>query len=110
MFLSIYSLFITLLLLGSIFRFKLVNFSSKLLRKIGRFKCLVESEDRERFRAKYKIPPIVGLRYAAQGEWVDDKKEGEVVISMIAFIEGGMTIPIGNITRNYLRFFGLSPT
>ena len=24
---------------------------------------------------------------------------------MIAFIEGGMTIPIGNITRNYLRFF-----
>ena len=29
---------------------------------------------------------------------------------MIAFIEGGMTIPMGNITRNYLRFFRLSPT
>ena len=29
---------------------------------------------------------------------------------MIAFIEGGMTIPIGTITRNYLRFFRLSPT
>ena len=29
---------------------------------------------------------------------------------MTAFIEGGMTIPMGIITRNYLRFFRLSPT
>ena len=29
---------------------------------------------------------------------------------MIAFIEGGMTIPTGTITRNYLSFFRLSPT
>ena len=29
---------------------------------------------------------------------------------MIAFIEGGMTIPMGKITRSYLRFFKLSPT
>ena len=29
---------------------------------------------------------------------------------MIAFIEGGMTIPMGTITRNYLRFFKLSST
>ena len=29
---------------------------------------------------------------------------------MISFIEGGMTVPIGTITRNYLRFFRLSPT
>ena len=28
---------------------------------------------------------------------------------MIAFIEGGMTTPMGTITRNYLRFFRLSP-
>ena len=78
---------------------------------MGRFKCLVESEeDRERFRAKYRISPTMGMRYAAQREWVDDRKEGEVVITIIAFIEGGMTIPMGTITRNYLRFFRLSPT
>ena len=78
---------------------------------MGKFKHLVESEeDRERFRAKYRIPPTVGMKYATQGEWVDARKEGEVVIPMIAFIEGGMTIPMGNITRNYLRFFRLSPT
>ena len=29
---------------------------------------------------------------------------------MIAFIEGGMTIPMGSITRSYLSFFRLSPT
>ena len=29
---------------------------------------------------------------------------------MIAFIEGGMAIPMGTITRTYLRFFRLSPT
>ena len=29
---------------------------------------------------------------------------------MIAFIEGGMIILMGTITRNYLRFFRLSPT
>ena len=29
---------------------------------------------------------------------------------MIAFIEGGITIPIGTLTRNFLRFFRFSPT
>ena len=29
---------------------------------------------------------------------------------MIAFIEEGMTIPMGTLTRNFLRFFRISPT
>ena len=78
---------------------------------MGKFKRLVDSEEGiENVRAKYKIPPRVGIRYAAQGEWVDDRKTREVVIPMIAFIEGGMTIPMGTLTRNFLRFFRLSPT
>ena len=78
---------------------------------MGRFKCLVESEeDRERFKAKYRIPPTVGMRYATQGECVVDRKSREVVIPMITFTEEEMTIPMGNIIRNYLRFFRLSPT
>ena len=64
----------------------------------------------EGFRTKYRILRTVGMRYAAQGEWVDARKTGEVIIPMIAFIEGGMTIPMGNITRDYLKFFRLSPT
>ena len=72
---------------------------------MGRFKHLVDSEEgMKNFRTKYNIPPHVGVRYAAQGEWFDERKTGEVVI------EGGMTIPMGTLTRNFLRFFRLSPT
>ena len=78
---------------------------------MGRFKDLVDIEEGMRsFRSKYNIPPHVGIRYAAQGEWFDERKTNEVVILMIAFIEGGMTIPMGTLTRNYLRYFRLSPT
>ena len=52
----------------------------------------------------------MGIGFAAQGEWFDERKTNEMVIPMIGFIEGGMTIPMDTITRNYLRFFRLSPT
>ena len=78
---------------------------------MGRFKHLVDSEEgMKNFRTKYNIPPNVGIRYAAQGEWFDDRKTGDVVIPMITFIVGGMTIPMSTPTRNFLRFFRLSPT
>ena len=38
-----------------------------------------------------------------------DREVGEVIIPMIAFIEGGMTIPMGRITRDYLRAYRLYP-
>ena len=78
---------------------------------MSRFKHLVDIEEgMKSFRAKYNIPLHVGVRYAAQGKWFDERKTAEVVIPMIAFIEGGMTIPMGTLTRNFLRFFRLSPT
>ena len=78
---------------------------------MGRFKYLVDTEEGMRsFRSKYNIPPHVGVRYEAQREWFNERKTNEVVIPMIAFIKGGMTIPMDTITRNYLRFFRLSPT
>ena len=77
---------------------------------MGRFKHLVDSEEgMKSFRIKYNIPPHVGIRYAAQREWFDERKTREVVIPMIAFIEGGMTIPMGTLTRNFLRFLGFLP-
>ena len=80
-------------------------------KKKSTFQCLVESEEGIRnFRSKYRIPSTVGMRYAVQGEWADARQSGKVVFPMIAFIEGGMTIPMGSITRSYLRFFRLSPT
>ena len=43
----------------------------------------------ENFKAQYRIPPRLGMRYCEEGQWFEDRKEGEVVIPMIAFIEGG---------------------
>ena len=37
------------------------------------------------------------------------RKVGDVVIPMIAFIEEGMTVPMGRITRDYLRAHRLYP-
>ena len=38
-----------------------------------------------------------------------DREVGEVIIPIIAFIEGGMTIPMGSITKDYLRAHRLHP-
>ena len=62
------------------------------------------------FRAKYRIPPGVGTRYCKEGQWHADRQEKEVVISMISFIEGGMRIPMGTVTRDYLRVHRQAPT
>ena len=64
----------------------------------------------EKLIANYKIPGNVGLRYCAEGEWRIRRKEGELVIPMIAFLEGGMRIPMGPVTKGYLRYFRLAPT
>ena len=106
---------VSLLKIFTTFILNSLLFSTKSFRKMGKkkspFRCLVKSEEGIRnFRSKYRIPPTVGMRYAAQGEWVDTKQTGEVIIPMIAFIEGGMIIPMGSITRSYLSFFRLSPT
>ena len=78
---------------------------------MGRFKSLVDSEEGiEKFRAQYRIPPRVGIRYCKEGQWSEDRQEGEVVILMIAFIEGRMRILISTITRDYLRAHRLAPT
>ena len=78
---------------------------------MGRFTCLVDSkEGLESFRAWYRIPPRFAIRYCKEGQWHEERQEGEVVIPIIAFIEGGMRIPIGTVTRDYLRAHRLAPT
>ena len=78
---------------------------------MGRFAYLVDSgEGIENFRAQYRIPPGVSIRYCKEGEWHKKMQEGELVLPIIAFIEGGMRIPMGTITRDYLRAHRLTPT
>ena len=63
---------------------------------MGKLKKLVESEEAmEKFVTNYRIPRNVGLRYCKEEEWHFRRQEGEVVIPIIAFIEGGIRIPMG---------------
>ena len=63
---------------------------------MDRFKRLVESKEAiEKFIADYRIPNTVGLRYCKEGEWHFMRQGGEVVIPIIAFLEGGIRIPMG---------------
>ena len=50
----------------------------------------------------------IGIVRKANGMRKD--KMGEVVIPMIAFIEGGMRIPMGTVIRDYLRAHKLALT
>ena len=77
---------------------------------MGRFERLVKTPALiELFKEKYHIPHEVSVRYCSTEGVAFDRKVGEVVIPMIAFIEGGMTVPMGRITRDYLRAHRLCP-
>ena len=77
---------------------------------MGRFEHLVKSPVLiEMFKEKYHIPQEVSIRYCSSEGLVFDREMGEVIIPMITFIEGGMTIPMSRITRDYLRSHRLCP-
>ena len=77
---------------------------------MGRFKHLVNSDaGMEGFRARYHIPWGVALRYCALDQIGTERKEREFFIPIIAFIEGGMTLPMGRVTRDYLINHRLTP-
>ena len=70
---------------------------------MGRFERLVKTLALiELFKEKYHIPQEVSIRYCSIKGVAFDREIGEVIIPMIVFIEGGMTIPMGRITRDYL--------
>ena len=70
---------------------------------MGRFASLVDTpKGIESFRAHYNIPAGVSIWHCFQGEWHALRSERDVVIPMIAFIEGGMRVPMGRVTRDFL--------
>ena len=77
---------------------------------MGRFASLVDSPSKiELFKEKYHIPQEVDLRYCSTEQIVTNRERGEVIIPMIAFIEGRITLPMGRITRDYLINHRLCP-
>ena len=61
-----------------------------------KLKKLVKTEEAmEKFVADYRIPSNVSLRYCKEGECHLKKRTDEVVIPLLAFIEGGYENPHG---------------
>ena len=70
---------------------------------MDRFASLVDTpEGKEAFKTRYDIPPGVNIQHFLLGEWHTLRPKGAVVIPMIAFIEGGMQILVGKVTRDFL--------
>ena len=70
---------------------------------MGRFKHLVDPPTKiEAFKNRYHIPREVALQYCSPEQIVSHREAREVIIPMIDFIEWGMTLPMGRITRDYL--------
>ena len=57
----------------------------------------------------YHISRGISLRYCSLSEWLTHRNEGEVFIPIIAFIEWGMTLLMGSVTRDYLITYRLCP-
>ena len=77
---------------------------------MGRFKHLVHSTAKiEAFRDKYHIPQGGHPTILFPEQIVSHKEEREVIIPLIAFIKGGMTLPMGRITRDYLINLKICP-
>ena len=61
------------------------------------------------FRRLYEIPNNVGLRYVY---WSDalPPSSGELLIPVVAVVEGGVRFPIDPLLPDFLSYFSLSPT
>ena len=76
-----------------------------------RLRKLVDTEEAmNKFIVDYRIPPNVSMRHCKMGESHYKRETGAVVIPVLAFVEEGMRIPMGPVTRSYLRHFRLAPT
>ena len=62
---------------------------------MGIFFSLVDTpEHKEEFKKRYRIPNNVSTEHCNLGEWHEKRPTEAVAIPMIAFIEGGMRIPM----------------
>uniref|UniRef100_A0A2N9EJN5 Uncharacterized protein n=1 Tax=Fagus sylvatica TaxID=28930 RepID=A0A2N9EJN5_FAGSY len=61
------------------------------------------------FRRLYRIPDDVGLRYV---HWSDalPPSSGELLIPVVAVVEGGVRFPIDPLLADFLNYFSLSST
>ena len=76
-----------------------------------RFANLLDTPRKSKsFKTKFGIPSNVSIEHCEVGKQYMKRPTGVVAIPMIDFIEGGMTIPIDKVMRDFLLFFRICPT
>jgi len=69
---------------------------------MGRFFNLVNTpKHREEFKRYYRIPSNISIQHCSLGKWHEKRPTEAIMIPMIAFIEGGMRIPMSKVTRDF---------
>ena len=78
---------------------------------MGRFFSLVDTlKHKKEFKKRYRIPSNASIEHCNLGEWHEKRPTEAVAIPMIAFIEGGIRIPMGRVTRDFFILYRLCPT
>ena len=77
---------------------------------MGKFRSMVDTPKRlAEFKRAYNIVEDVEVRYCPEFEVILLRGEERVVIPLVAFIEGGVKIPISALLTNFLRHFKVCP-
>ena len=61
------------------------------------------------FRRKYNFLDDVEVRYCSKSEVILSRREGRVIIPLIAIVEGGVRIPMSDLLTNFLHHFKVCP-
>ena len=80
---------------------------------MGKFKSIVDTHKRlvefRRKIMKYNFPDDVEVSYCLESEEILFRREGRVVILLVAIVEGGVRIPISDLLTNFLWHFKVYP-
>ena len=77
---------------------------------MGKFKSMADTPERVvEFRKMYNIPDDVEVRYCLESEVILSRREGTVVIPLVAIVEGEVRIPMSDLLTNFLRHFKVCP-
>ena len=92
-------------------RIKTSLFSFLFFFRMGRFFSLVDTpKHRQEFKKHYRIPNDVTIEQCHLGKWHEKRPSWVVAILMNVFIERGMRIPMGKVTKDFLCIFKLCRT
>ena len=77
---------------------------------MGKFRSMVDTPERlVKFWRRYNIPDDVEVRYCPKFEVMLSRREGGVVIPLVAIVEGGVRIPMSDLLTNFLWHFKVCP-